>query len=223
MAHLQCIFAAHCTRHRCDRSCPDLAQTSYLLNMNGIKFGCKHVFMAGQNAINKALRLIDKAEHDRIIAVEKKNTNEAADLYTYIGICKHWKGSQLRMVVYNLKLSKFFEAEKNSWDNKKSSSDKPTEDPEYMKIWAEKAKLLIISHFDYVNFKDYNVEFLLNLLQKRDEEGLATILVCPTDTQTSLMGSGTIFLRFKTTFLEDCKVDESTLTKVVLPYTQGHS
>lgn len=219
MANLQCIFAAHCTRGNCDSSCPDLAQTSYLLDMNEIKFGCKHVFMAGQEAINKALRVIDKAENDHIVVVNKANTREAADLYTYIGICKHWKGSRLKMVVYNLKLSKFFDAEKNSWDNKKSISDNPTEDPDYMKIWADKAKLLVISNFDYVNFKDYNVQFLLNLLQKRDIEGLATIIVSPT---TSLIGNGDLFDKLPG-ILTKYKVDESTLNKPILPYPTVHS
>lgn len=172
-----CIFSASCMDPVCDRSCPTFVQTTFLLDQNEIELQNK-CFRSGYEAVNKALRIIDKAEKNRLVIIEAANTVNAADLYTYCGICKHWKNSRCHTVVYNLRLSKYFKLEKDKYDNKARPQD-PRKDPEYMSIWAEKAKLLVISAFDYVDFTTRNCEFFLNLIQERNKEGFATIIVCP--------------------------------------------
>jgi hypothetical protein len=90
--------------------------------------------------------------------------------------------------VYNLKLSQYLEGIQNSW-----SGSSNLDALEYQKIWVSKAKLLIISNIDFVNFKDFQCQTLLSLLQSRDKPDMGTIVVSPT-TQ-SLVGSGLFFNR----------------------------
>ena len=54
-----------------------------------------------------------------------------------------------------------------------------SDDLEYMRIWSETAKVLIISNFDYVTFGDFECQTLLTLLQSRQSEGFTTVLVTP--------------------------------------------
>jgi len=194
-----CIYSSGCTEGICDKSCPAYVQTTFLLDQNSIDINNK-CFRAGRAAVNKALKIIDNAEKKRLVIVEAANTVEIADLYTYVGICKHWKNSRCHTVVYNLKLSKYFKYEKDRRENKSVSED-VKKDPEYMNIWAENAKLLIISAFDYITFSDRNCEFLLNLIQERDKEGLGTIIVCPSGRK--ILGYGSQIFSKLNTFLND--------------------
>jgi len=57
--------------------------------------------------------------------------------------------------------------------------------------------LLIISNIDFVNFKDFQCQTLLSLLQSRDKAEFGTIIVSP-QTQ-SLVGSGLFFNRLQET------------------------
>ena len=97
-----------------------------------------------------------------------------ADLVTYCAICQNWQGSQLHCTVYNLRYSKYLDDTKASW----SSSSVPS-DLEYVKIWSESAKVLIISNIDYVNFGDFESQTLLNLIQSRATGDKLTIFVAP--------------------------------------------
>ena len=170
-----CIFTAHCTEAFCDKSCPTLTETSYLLERNGITF-TNAVFSASEDKVQKMLRVLATVEGKfgvyRISPEE--NTIQSADLLTYCAICKYWKGSRLHCNVYNLKYSKYLDEMKQTWNGGTES-----ENYQYMKIWAESAKILIISNFDYVNFGDYESQTLLNLIQTRQAAGLTTILVSP--------------------------------------------
>ena len=94
-------------------------------------------------------------------------------MLTYCAICKHWKGSRLHCTVYNLKYARYLELLRNSWGG--SISD----ELEYLNIWIDKSQVLIISNFDYVNFSDFECQTLLNILEKRRNSKLSTILVCP--------------------------------------------
>ena len=141
-----CIFTAHCTESFCDRSCPILVETSYLLERNGISMNSP-VFSAPEETVKKMLKVLEQAEGKvGVYRTDKgENTIQASDLLTYCAICKFWKGSRLHCNVYNLKYSKFIEETKKSWSNPELESY------EYMKIWSETAKVLIISNFDYVD------------------------------------------------------------------------
>ena len=170
-----CIFTAHCTEAFCDKSCPILVETSYLLERNNLSMSSL-VFSASDTKVNKMQRIL--AAVDGKFGVYRispdENTVQSADLLTYCAICKYWKGSRLHCNVYNLKYSKYIDEMKQTWNGGAESDNY-----QYMKIWSESAKVLIISNFDYVNFGDFESQTLLNLIQTRQASGLTTIMVSP--------------------------------------------
>ena len=169
-----CIFTAHCTESICDKSCPILAETSYLLERNKIDMN-NPVFSdmsASVDIVSDFIR--DNKGVCRITVPAGQSTVLMADLVTYCAICQNWQGSQLHCTVYNLRYSKYLDDTKASW----SSSSVPS-DLEYVKIWSESAKVLIISNIDYVNFGDFESQTLLNLIQSRATGDKLTIFVAP--------------------------------------------
>lgn len=185
-----CMFTGHCIKATCDQSCPALVESTFLLEQNGISFNSS-VFHSDPASIVKYNRVVESAE-GKLQTVIAKNTNAVAELLAYCGVCKYWKGSRLHTAVYNLRLSQYLEGIQNSWSNSSN-----LDDLEYQKIWISKAKLLIISNIDYVNFKDFQCQTLLSLLQSRDKPEFGTIIVSP-QTQ-SLVGSGLFFNRLQET------------------------
>lgn len=184
------MFTGHCIKSACDQSCPALTESSFLLEQNSIGLNSS-VFHADPTLLQKCNKIVENAE-GKLQTVISKNTNATAELIAYCGVCKYWKGSRLHTAVYNLKLSQYLEGIQNSW-----SGSSNLDDLEYQKIWVAKAKLLIISNIDFVNFKDFQCQTLLTLLQSRDKPEIGTIIVSP-QTQT-LVGSGLFFNRLQET------------------------
>lgn len=180
------MFSGHCIKATCDQSCPALVESSFLLEQNNITIN-SDVFHANPTLLAKYNKIIENSE-GKLQTVIAINTNSVAELLTYCGICKYWRGSRLHTSVYNLKLSQYLEGIQNSW-----SGSSNLDALEYQKIWVSKAKLLIISNIDFVNFKDFQCQTLLSLLQSREKPDMGTIVVSPT-TQ-SLVGSGLFFNR----------------------------
>lgn len=185
-----CMFTGHCIKATCDQSCPALAEASFLLEQNGISINSR-VFHTEPALLTKYNRIVADSE-GKIQTVIAKDTNAVAELITYCGICKYWKGSRLHTSVYNLKLSQHLEDIQGSWKNSSN-----LDDLEYQKIWVSKAKLLIISNIDFVNFKDFQCQTLLQLLQSRDKPELGTIIVSPQI--QSIVGGGLFFNRLQET------------------------
>lgn len=132
------------------------------------------VFHESTSNIGKACDVL--ATFSNTFGVYKcEDTVKWSDLITYCAICQNWKGSKLHCTVYNLRYSKYLDELKQSW-----TATPNTESLDYMKIWSESAKVLIISNVDYVNFGDFECQTLLNLIQQRNTEGLSTILITPT-------------------------------------------
>lgn len=183
-----CMFTGHCIKSTCDQSCPAFVESSFLLQQNGIGLNSS-VFHAEPAMIAKYNKYVENSE-GKLQTVIAKNTNAVAELITYLGICKHWKGSRLHTAVYNLKLSQYLDGVQHSW-----SGNSDLDELEYQQIWISKAKLLIISNIDYVDFKDFRSQTLLSLIQSRDKQDLGTIIVSP-QTQT-LVGSGLFFNRLQ--------------------------
>lgn len=182
-----CIFSGHCIKKICDQSCPSLVESTYLLERNGIGMSSQ-VFNADPTLLNKHIRLLKSAE-GKLATIIDNNTTRTAEYLTYCGICQHYKGSNLRVPVYNLKLSQYLDGMQNSWTNKGNQDDL-----EYQKIWISKAKVLIISNLDFINFKDFQCQTLLTLLQSRNQPNLTTIIVAPgNDFGVSLVGTGNFF------------------------------
>lgn len=186
----KCMYTGHCIKETCDQSCPAYTESSFLLGQNGISLNSS-VFHTEQGLIDKYSKIVENSE-GKTQTVIAKNTNSVAELITYCGICKYGKHSRLHTVVYNLKLSQYLDGVQGSWSNSSN-----LDDLEYQKIWISKAKLLIISNIDFVNFKDFQCQTLLSLLQSRDKPEMGTIIVSPS-TQT-LVGSGLFFARLQET------------------------
>lgn len=165
-----CIFTAHCTETVCDKSCPVFVETAYLLERNNISMNSK-VFNSELGSIKKFQKVLQLAEGSMKV-VTSENVVSDTEMITYCAICQNWQGSRLHCNVYNLKYSRYIEELKNSW----SSKSEP-EALEYMRIWANTAKVLIISNLDFVNFKDFEAQTLLNLIQSRQNSSQTTIIV----------------------------------------------
>jgi len=197
-----CIFTGHCIEASCNTSCPILAQTSYLLERNGIKMN-NPVFKMSEEEVIKYARILEEAKGSvaSVVVSNGSFTNLAADALTYCAICENWKGSQLHCTVYNLKFAQYIEAMQRSWSFNSDSSE-----VDYIKIWATDASVLIISNLDFVNFKDFQCQTLLSLIQSRINADKTTIIVTPTI--SSLVGDGQFFSRL-TDMLTKQKVGEN--------------
>lgn len=184
-----CIFASHCTEQICDKSCPIYSETSYLLERNNIQIN-NPVFNTDYKDIEKASLILKKSEGTMKVVITDEHTNAVANLLTYCSICENWQGSRLHCNVYNLKFGQHVDAIQKSW-NVKAASDSL----EYEQIWCQTAKILIISSIEYVQFKDFQAQTLLNLINNRKNDGLTTIVVSPTI--DSLIGGGAFYHRMK--------------------------
>ena len=197
------MFTGHCTEDQlCNTSCPVLAQTSYLLERNGIKL-TNPVFKMTEAEVTKYSGILAQAAGttSSVVVSNGALTNQAADALTYCAICEHWKGSRLHCTVYNLKFSQFIETVKSSWSFNSENSE-----ADMIKIWAANAQVLIISNLDFVNFRDFQSQTLLSLLQSRVSTDLTTIIVTPTI--STLVGEGPFFSRL-TDLLTKQKVGEN--------------
>ncbi len=181
-----CIFSGHCSKQVCDKSCPTLAETTYLLERNKISMNSE-VFHTDPKRLSKMASIVDSSE-GTLKTVITKNTVQDADLLSYIAICRNWKGSRLHCTVYNLRYSQYIEMMKKSWSAKSETSEL-----EYMRIFSSSAKVLIVSNIDYVNFRDFECQTLLTLLQSRSGDEYTTIIVSPP--VTSLVGDSPFFGR----------------------------
>lgn len=199
-----CIFNGHCIEETpCNGSCPALAQTSYLLERNDIKM-TNPVFRMSDSDLAKYYDILTKSS-GKITSVTVPSgefTNATADALTYCAICENWRGSQLHCTVYNLKFTQYIETTQNSWSFDGDGSDKLSQ----MKIWVANARVLIISNLDFINFKDFQSQTLLSLLQSRVGMDLTTIVVTPKI--SSLVGEGRFFADL-TSKLSKWKVGDS--------------
>lgn len=145
------------------------------------------VFHTDPKRLSKMASIVDSSE-GTLKTVITKNTVQDADLLSYIAICRNWKGSRLHCTVYNLRYSQYIEMMKKSWSAKSETSEL-----EYMRIFSSSAKVLIVSNIDYVNFRDFECQTLLTLLQSRSGDEYTTIIVSPP--VTSLVGDSPFFGR----------------------------
>lgn len=187
-----CLFGNYCTESECDRSCPILAETSYLLERNGITIN-SDVFKSDKKDIETAMATLQKAYGScKYVRTKQGDSIKTAELYAYCSICSNWKGSQLHCTVYTLKFAKYIEAVKRSFGTRRDVVD----DLDYIKIWAENSKVLIITGFDYMKLGEFECQILDNTIQARLSNSEFTTILVGIDID-SLVGEGTFFLRFK--------------------------
>lgn len=199
-----CIFNGHCMEEQpCNTSCPALAQTSYLLERNDIKM-TSPVFKMSEADVNRYCNILHNSlgKTSSVVVPNGEFTNQTADALTYCAICENWRGSQLHCTVYNLKFAQYLETLQSSWSFGNDANDTVSQ----MKIWVSHARVLIVSNLDFINFKDFQSQTLLSLLQSRVGIDLTTIVVTPTI--SSLVGEGQFFSRL-TSILTKQKVGDS--------------
>lgn len=180
-----CIFTPHCTEQFCDKSCPALVETSYLLERNKIDMN-NPVFKDLYYKLDSVMKDLSKAEYGlQTFFVNSKDSVRVAEFITYCEICKNWKGSRLHCNVYNLRYSRYLEDLKKSWGLKQDP-----EDLEYTRIWIDTCKVLVVSNMDYVRFGDFETQTLLNIIQSRQSSDKKTIIVSPNLSRLVTSGSG---------------------------------
>lgn len=180
-----CIFTSHCTEPFCDKSCPILVETSYLLERNKIDMS-NSVFRELYPLVDSIMKDLDKSESGvQTFIVNSKDSVRVSEFITYCEICKNWKGSRLHCTVYNLKYSRYIDDTRKSW----SAKSEP-EELEYQRIWIDTSKVLVISNLDYVRFGDYETQTLLNILQSRQSSDKKTIIITPPVNRLVTSGSG---------------------------------
>lgn len=201
---VDCPFTEQCIeKGECTQACPVYVQSSYLLERNNIALS-NPVVRLPRAEIQKYNRILDQSDSklSAYIVGNGDFTNQAADALTYCAICRNWRGSQLHCTVYNLRFGQYLEATQQSWSFRgNDAADKV----EQMKIWVTGAKVLIISNLDFINFKDFQSQTLLSLLQTRIDSNLTTIVVIPP--LSSLVGEGQFFSRL-TSILNRMKVGD---------------
>ena len=114
-----------------------------------------------------------------------KDVLKASEVFSYIAVCNEWKGSAMRVKAFHLVFSNYIDSLQNSWSSSKS------EDLQYTEMWSKSCNVLIVSGIDYINFKDYQSQLLLQLIQDREREGKYTIVVSPK--LENLAGQGKMF------------------------------
>lgn len=181
-----CPFTSICTGGICDKSCPTFAEISYLLERNGL-LESKDVYRTVLKERDSILKAVHAAE-GKLACVISPTTIETGNLYTYCAICENWKGNQLHCSVYRLKFLKYIETLQGSFNTKE-----PPESLEMENIFAEQAKILIITNIDFVKFTDFHSQKLLSIIHSRLDAGLSTIIVSPK--LNTLVGSGAFFNR----------------------------
>jgi len=150
------------------------------------------VFNTAVQDLDRVISILNQSS-GKFKVIVGDDTSAIAMLVTYCAICNNWQGSRLQCNVYNLKFSNHVDAIQKSWNYKNSP-----EALEYEQIWSQTAKILIISNLDFVQFKDFQAQTLLNIIHNRKDGGLTTILVIPDPDK--LIGSGSFFQRMKILF-----------------------
>lgn len=167
-----CIFTPHCTRHTCDLACSVHAEISYWMERCNLGID-NPVLNTSQESIISAKNIIDYSE-GKIISVYCKDTVYFGDLLSYVAICLHGKGTAFTDGIYKLNFSDYVDEIKRSWQTRQDS-DKL----EYMRIWTDSERYLIINGLDYVKFGDFESQTMLQILQNRRSIKKSTIIVVP--------------------------------------------
>ena len=166
-----CVFDSYCCQELCDRSCPKWAQIDYLMMRNNLTSESRP-FRLKKASLDKYIDVYESGK-DCITIVESKDTINCADAFAYVAVCNEWKGSAMRVRAYHLLFSKYIESLQSSWSSSK------TDELQYIEIWTKSCNTLVISVKDYINFKDFQSQVMLQLLQDRERERKKTIVVCP--------------------------------------------
>ena len=165
--------------------------------MNFVLFWLKHhiswkeiIFLLKNTCINNDIISLLHKSYGKLSTIITDDTISTSTLITYCAICENWQGNRLHCNVYHLRFSNYIESVQQSW----SVRDVP-EQLEYEQIWISTAKVLIVSSLDFVQFKNFQSQTLLNIIHNRMNSGLTTIIVCPK--LNTLVGSELFFQKLQ--------------------------
>lgn len=185
-----CPFKQYCAATECSTVCADQGEFSYLIERNGLTNN-KSIFSLSSKALQDASECLTAAEECYKV-VTTTDTSEVASCLTYAAICNYYKGNTYHCSVYHLNFAEYVNDLQKSW------TEGTTDELEYTDIFIEKCKVLIISNIDFVQFKDFQAQTLLNIAHNRKGHKQSTIIVSPK--LNSLFGSGAFFTRLKEVF-----------------------
>ena len=187
---ISCPFKQYCRKAICKNVCADWAEIQYLLERNNLDKNSE-IYATPAKDFQKLSEWLTAASTTHRVVISD-NTVDTASRLSYAAICQHWKGNAFHCAVYNLNFMEYLNRTQQSWAG---GND---EELEYINIFIQKAKVLIISNIDFVQFKDYQAQTLLNIVNNRKIYNQSTITVSPK--LNSLVGSGTFFTRMKEIF-----------------------
>lgn len=186
-----CPFKQYCRQNQCKIICADLVEYEYLMERNGL-LNNKSVLSFSTKCLQHASECLVASEGAYKVVISD-NTSDTASCLTYAAICNHYKGNTLHCSVYHLNFMEYINRIQQSW-----SINGSDDDLDYINIFIDKAKVVIVSNIDFMQFKDFQAQTLLNLAHNRKLHGLSTIIVSPK--LNSLVGSGPFFSRLKEVF-----------------------
>lgn len=178
-----CVFDSYCTFPLCDRSCPRWAQMDYLMMRNDLT-STSRPFQMKEEVLRKYVDVYESGVGTTTV-VTSRDTIKDAEVMAYVSVCNNWEKSAMRVRAYHLVFSKYVDDLQSSWSGTKS------DDLQYVELWSKSCNVLVVSGIDYVNFKDFQSQLILQLIQDREREGKTTFVVSPRVEQ--LTGSGKMF------------------------------
>lgn len=194
----ECLFKEFCMEQECQRICPSLIETTYLMQRNE--------FHDNDSALRRSVKQLDavqkllksesliKCVRVRRAKDNTENTVTLGNLLTYVAICNSWRKNGLSPAVYHLRYINHIDALQRSW-----SKHKPSDALEMEQIWINESKLLIVSGMDFVDYNDFRAQTILGIVHSRLGKGLPTILVVP---EQSLVGKS-MFLNHINSMISD--------------------
>ena len=187
---INCPFKQYCQQPLCRNICPDYTEIDYLLERNFL-LDNENIYSFSDKMFQNASECLTAAEKCYKV-VTTTDTSDMASCLTYAAICNYYKGNTLHCSVYHLNFAEYVNDLQKSW------TEGTTDELEYTEIFIEKCKVLIISNLDFVQFKDFQAQTLLNIAHNRKGHKQSTIIVSPK--LNSLFGSGAFFTRLKEVF-----------------------
>lgn len=183
-----CIYTAYCTADSCDLACTAHAEITYWMNHCGINFN-NRILRADRSVVDSIDRIVQKSL-GKVVSVQARRPMDVSAMLAYICICRYGQRKAFSKGIYVLNFADYLDRTRQSWQLR----DEP-DSLEMMRIWSIDAKYLIITQLDYVNFKDFECQTLLRLMQEKEMQGSTTFIVLPKG--ESLIGKGEFFSRLQ--------------------------
>ncbi len=193
-----CIYTPHCTRFTCDLACSKRAEISYWMERCRINMD-NPVLNSDDKSIERCINLVESSL-GKVLSISCKDTAQSGDLISYVAICLHGTGIAFTDGIYRLNFSEYIEEIKRSWQTKCEPDSL-----EYMRIWADTERYLIINGLDYIKFGDFESQTLLQIIQSRRSPKKATIILCP-ESQQLVGSSNSAFFSILMDKLEEVRV-----------------